>query len=739
MSALVCLRFRPPTGAVTFLTCRNMPILDNNDIFLPKSYNILMPTPFARDNWIKLRRLAMLERRSFLTGQAICAVGLASMIVLGWVQEQSQAYRRGTDLTELSLEELMNIEVTTVARKEQKLSQAAAAVYVLTQEDIHRSGATSIAEALRMVPGLNVARIDANTWAISARGLNERFSNKLLVLIDGRSVYNPLFSGVYWDIQDTLLPDVDRIEVIRGPAGALWGANAVNGVINIITKSAKVTQGGLVVAGDGDEEKGFGAVRYGGKFGDNLYYRVYGKYFDRDDFVTPSGENAHDAWRVGRGGFRIDWDVADYDLLTFQGDYYSGRFGDRVVIPALAPPFEQTRIGDFPISGGNILGRWRRILSETSDLALQFYYDRTEREDAVHQELRDTVDIEFQHRFAFGRWQEVVWGLGYRFTTDDLRGSSFVSFDPISRGDHLFSAFIQNDLTLVDNRFRLTLGSKFEHNSYTGFEVQPNARLLWTPHRQHTIWAAISRAVRTPSRFEDSVRASLAVFPGLSPTCPAPLCEVVLVENRGFKSETLLAYELGYRVQPTPWFSVDLALFYNIYDDLRTVEPGTPFFQSSPPPARLILPQRADNRMDGQIYGVEVAAHWAVAERWKLALGYSWLQVQLHRDPSSRDVMAENAEGENPQHQVHLRSFLDLPYNLKFDTALYYVDKLTALNVPSYLRVDARLAWHPTRALEISIALQNLFDRRHLEFGPSLLVSPSEVERNVYGKILWRF
>jgi iron complex outermembrane recepter protein len=590
-----------------------------------------------------------------------------------------------------------------------------------------------------MVPGLNVARIDANKWAISARGLNARFSNKLLVLVDGRTVYDPLFSGVYWDVQDMLLADVDRIEVIRGPAGTLWGANAVNGVISIITKSAKDTQGGLVSAGGGSEERVFGDLRYGGKLGDNAYYRVYAKYFNRASFVDASGHDAHDQWDVARGGFRFDWDLSNNDGLTLHGDYYNGNFGDTVVIPSLSPPFAQTVVGDFPIAGGNLLGRWTHALSTTSEMALQLYYDRTERQDAVHREIRDTFDLEFQHRFAIRRRQEVVWGLGYRFTTDDIRGSSFVSFDPASRGLHVFSAFLQDDVTLVDERLRLTLGSKFEHNGYTGFEFQPNARLLWTPHRQHTIWAAASRAVRIPSRFEHDASVVVAALPGPSALCPVSLCETVAFGNREFKSETLLAYEVGYRLQPVPQLSLDIATFYNVYDNLRTSEPGIPFSQNSLSPSPLVLPLRPENRMNGEIYGAEVAVNWAVTDRWKLSLGYSWLQVQLHLKPSSRASDAESAEGSSPQNQFHLRSYLDLPYRLKFDAALYYVDHLANPSVPSYLRLDARIGWHPTDAVEISLGLQNLLDNRHQEFGPSLLVNSTEIERSVYGKITWRF
>lgn len=664
---------------------------------------------------------------------------LVSVTALCWAKEPAEAQRRPRDLTDLSIEELMRIEVTSVAKKEQRLSEAAAAIYVITQEDIHRSGATSIAEALRMAPGLNVARIDSNKWAISSRGFNDFFANKLLVLIDGRSVYSPLFSGVFWDVQDTLLEDVDRIEVIRGPAGTLWGANAVNGVINIITKSAKDTQGGLISAGGGNEERGFGDIRYGGKLGGDFYYRAYAKYFNRDDFVDASGNKGADGWQVGRGGFRIDWKVAPGDSLMVQGDYYDGEVGANITTTSVSPPFAIPVIGDFPISGGNILGRWKRSLSPTSSLALQLYYDRTERKSPVHREIRDMVDLEFQHNFVLGRRLEFVWGLGYRFTTDQIDASSTVSFTPSSRGDNLLNAFVQGEIALIEKRLRLTLGSKFEHNDYTGFEAQPNARLLWTPDERHTIWAAISRAVRTPARFEHTVRANLAAFPGPSPSCPAPICETSLFGDERFKSEELLAYELGYRAQLTHSLSLDIATFYNVYTNLRTIEPATPFFETTPFPPHLVIAVRPDNKLEGETYGVELATTWNVTDHWKLNLGYTFLKIQLHRDASSLFSAAENPEGESPRNQFHVRSYVDLPYNLKFDAAAYYVDNLSQRNVPSYIRVDARLGWYPVKGLEVSVAAQNLFDDRHPEFGPGFLVTPTQIERSVYGKITWRF
>jgi iron complex outermembrane receptor protein len=666
-------------------------------------------------------------------------VGFFLLLAVGTVceaQESKQAQRRVADLTELSLEELMNIEVTSVAKKEQKLSEAAAAIYVITQEDIHRSGATSIAEALRMVPGLQVAQIDAHSWAITSRGFSGRFANKLLVLIDGRSVYTPLFSGVFWNAQDTLLEDIERIEVIRGPAGTLWGANAVNGVINIITKSAKETQGGLVSAGGGTESA-FGAVRYGGKIGDNAFFRVFAKYFDRDDF---SGSDPRDEWKAGRGGFRVDWKVAEKDSLMFLGDYYNSELGERIPVSSLTPPFTRTLSGHFPMAGGNVLGHWNHSFSDTSDMRIQMYYDRYELKGPVDSETRNTFDFELQHRFALAKRHDLVWGLGYRFTTDQIRNSPTIIFRPSSRGDHLFSAFVQDDITLVENRLRLTLGSKFEHNDYTGFEVQPNVRLLWTPHERHTMWAAVSRAVRTPARFDHTGRGNATTFPPLSPSCPSPFpCELALLGGRNFESEELIAYELGYRSQLTPRFSVDIATFYHVYDHLLTGQPGSPFLELSPPPPHVVLPIRADNLMHGEGYGVEIAGTWNVTDRWRLGLGYTLLRLQLHLERPTVGTQGEGNEKNSPKNQFHLRSYLDLPYNLKFDAALYYVDSLPNKKVSSYVRGDARLGWNPTKSLDVSIALQNLFDRRHREIEPEFLANPTSVERSVYGKITWRF
>ena len=624
--------------------------------------------------------------------------------------------------------------VTSVSKKEQKLSEAAAAVYVITQNDIRRSGATSIPEALRMVPGLQVARLDANKWAVSSRGFNGRFANKLLVLVDGRSVYTALFSGVYWDVQDTVLEDVERIEVIRGPGATLWGANAVNGVINIITKHAKDTQGGLTTAGGGNEERGFGEVRYGGKIGEDAYYRAYAKYFDRD-----SGTHGADDWHAGRVGFRADWNVNEIDALTFQGDYYDGEGGERATYPILSPPFSETVEDDSPFSGGNILFRWAREFSEASDLALQMYYDRTERDTTFVAQEHDTFDVDFQHRFRPVEGQEIVWGLGYRFIADDLEGSSALVVDSENREDHLISAFIQDEISFMEDQLRVTVGSKLEHNDYTGFEFQPSGRVSWTPRERDTLWAAVSRAVRTPSRIETSEgrgRINLAAFPGPG---GAPIL-ASLFANPDMESEDLIGYELGYRTRVTDRFTLDIAGFYNQYDDLRTLDMETPFMEATPAPPHVVIPFRAGNKMDGETYGVELAAEWKVLKWWCLDAAYSYLQMELHVDADSGDILSEAEEGQSPHNQFSLRSSMDLPANLEFDCWFRYVDNLPDPGVDSYVTLDARVGWKPRENLELFVVGQNLIDSDHREFAPSFLqTQATSVQRGVYAGLTWRF
>jgi iron complex outermembrane receptor protein len=635
-------------------------------------------------------------------------------------------YPPPSELKRLSVEELLDIDVTSVSKYPEKLSAAAAAVAVLTQDDIHTSGFTSIPEALRLVPGLDVARVDSHTWAISSRGFNDIFANKLLVLIDGRTVYTPLFSGVFWEVQDTLLEDIDRIEVVRGPGATLWGANAVNGVINIITKSARDTQGLLISGGGGIEDRGFGSIRYGVKLDENAFLRIYAKYFDRDSSVLSNDTNAHDAWDMYRAGFRLDWEPSKQDSLTVQGDAYTGTQDEVYVVPTRKFPFTGTIEATDDVSGGNLLSRWSHSFSADSQLSVQAYYDRTERNSPIFGEKRDTGDIDLQHRFAFGDRQDVIWGVGFRTTHDVVTNTLNVSLLPDSRTLNLYSGFVQDEITIVPERFRLTIGSKFEHNDFTGFEIQPSARVLWTPGHSQTLWASVARAVRTPSRAESDIVLNPA------PPVPLPPGSITIFGNPEMDSETLIAYEVGYRVQPIDQLKFDLTGFYNDYDDLRTLEPTM---------AGPVSPSVVSNKLFGESYGAEVSATAQVTNHWRFQSSYSYLDARLHRKSGSRDASTETiTEGSSPHHQFYIRSIIDLGWNIQFDSILRYVDVLSAPQIPSYVTLDLRLAWSPRKDLEIAIVGQNLLDDRHPEFAPTFIgTQQTEVERSVYGTVVWRF
>ena len=628
------------------------------------------------------------------------------------------------NLKQLTLEQLMDVEITSVAKKEQRVGDTAAAIYVITQEEIRRSGVTSIPEALRLAPGVTVSRINSNQWAIGVRGFGTELSRSVLVLIDGRSVYAPLFAGVYWDIQDTMLEDIDRIEVIRGPGGTIWGANAVNGVINIITKDAKDTQGLLVNGGGGTEERNFLGARYGWKIGDDISARVYAKGFRRDAQFTPHVSD-FDSWQKGQGGFRTDWDLNKDNNLTIQGDLYEGNSGLRQLISKFTAPFSKIVTKDADVSGMNLLGRWRRTLSETSDLTLQAYYDRTFHREPRFQEERNTVDFDFQHRFRLTAQQELIWGLGYRYSRGDTDSLPTVIISPQNRGDNLFSAFIQDEVRFFQDAVRLTMGSKFEHNDYSGFEFQPSARVLWKVAEQHSLWASVSRAVRTPTRVDEDIAVSSAPFPGL------PLFTRIL-GNKDFKPEKVIAYELGYRVQPTERFFVDLAAFYNHYDDLLSADVGTLFVE---PPGLFILPFKFNNRFKAAAYGGELAADWRWLDWWRWRFSYSRLHINLTKKRGNTDLATEQTtEGSSPQNQVAVTAFIDLPGNFQFDGSFRYIDSLPAQSVGRYFNLDLRLGWHATKNLELSLVGQNLLQGHHAEWSGG-----TQIQRGVYTKAEWRW
>jgi iron complex outermembrane receptor protein len=626
-------------------------------------------------------------------------------------------------LKQLNVEDLMNVEVTSVARHPEKLLEAASAIQVITQEDIRRSGATSIPEALRLADNLQVAQKNSHDWGISARGFNTDLANKLLVMIDGRTVYTPLYSGVFWDVQDTLLEDIDRIEVISGPGGALWGANAVNGVINIITKSANDTQGVYAEAGGGSQPQDFTGVRYGGMVGADTAFRVYSKYFDRTAEVLANGDSASDSWRQSRAGFRMDSQASAQDRLTLQGDYYDGREN------------EQSG-GTAAVSGANLLGRWTRSVSEDSDFSLQSYIDQTHLGDpeppltvsgvqfspagTVYDDLT-TYDVDFQHRFSLGTWNRLVWGLGYRNTHDAVIEAPSVGFFPAVLVQNLYSGFVQDEIALKKN-VSFTLGTKLEHNDYTGFEFEPDARLSWVVTPGQALWAAVSRAVRTPSRIDTD----------LSEGTPPYL--VLLKGNPDFTSEALLAYELGYRAQLNSAFTASVSSFYNQYNDVRS----TSFTPAT------ILPLYFANNLEGDTYGLELSGNYQVTEDWSLHAGYTLLRENLRVKPGQFDLDDALNETADPRGQFSIRSALNLPRHTEFMAMLRWVDTLHTNNgptpgtVPSYFEFGTRLAWHVNARMELSLDGQNLLHNRHPEFGypdPSRV----EIERSVYGKVAWRY
>jgi iron complex outermembrane receptor protein len=633
----------------------------------------------------------------------------------------------------VNIEDLMNIEVTSVSRKEQKLSEVAAAIFVITQEDIRDSGATNIPDLLRMVPGLDVAQIDANTWAISSRGFNFQFANKLLVLIDGRAVYTPLFGGVNWDTQDVPLEDIDRIEVIRGPGGTVWGANAVNGVINIITKKASDTKGALVRGGGGTQVQQFGTLQYGGNIEKDTSYRVFAKYLSDDHSPDLNGQDAGDGWHVLRAGFRADSILSKKDTLTTEGDIFTGQEGATIVHSVLAPVENINVERPTPLSGGDVQVRWDHIFSSRSDTTLQFYFDRYTRDGPELTEDRNTFDFDFQHHIVLGSRNDLIWGFAYRHTADQTVGTIDQALIPADAGASLESGFVQDQITLKPNRVVLYVGTKIENDYFSGWDYDPSARVAWTPSPRKTIWAAISRAARTPTRRDIGIDAALAALPG--PT------EVALFGNPNFQSEHVAAYELGYRAQPTDRLSVSGTVFLNDYHNLESAAFLAPFFDATSAPPVLIVPKTLGNQMYGTTEGIEAYATWKVTTRWTIKPGYAFLEMHLHTQAGSLDTTSvADAQGSNPGHQAQLLSHIEISKKFAWATNVYFVGALPAQSVPSYTRLDSQLTWHLAEGLTLNLTGQNLLKDHHVEFNDQFQsVNSSQVKRGVYAKIAWRF
>jgi iron complex outermembrane receptor protein len=635
------------------------------------------------------------------------------------IAESSSAYYKS-----LSLDQLMSMSVTSVSRQPEPYSSAPAALQVVTSDDIHRYGASSFPEALRLADNLYIAQRSSASWGISARGFNASVGNKLLVLMDGRTIYTPLLSGVIWNTQDYLMNDLDRIEVISGPGGTLWGANAVNGVINIVSKDAHETQGLYLEGGGGTWLQDFGGVRYGGQLATNVFYRVYGKYFDRGPEVYSDGSSARDPWNRGQGGFRIDDERFSQNKLTLQGDFYAGE-------TQVVPGGQGTPDFNGNASGGNFLGRWTHTINADSDLVLQSYYDRTHLAAPFQAALGvpagifrsdiDTFDLDFQHRFLVAARHRFIWGADYRFYHYRGADAPLVAFVPNVQNFNLVSSFVQDEIELPKEVF-LTLGTKVEYNDYTQFEVEPNIRLHWHPTQKQMLWGAVSRAVRTPSRYDRDLfepNPQFGTFLGTS--------------NSTFRSESLIAYELGYRAEITHRVSGSLSAYYNDYYDLRTI--GLTHGG---------LPVNFQNNLEGYTYGLELSSDFQATDNWRLHFGYDYLIEHLHVKSGAFDIANGHNETADPRNQLFLRSTIDLPANVELSAALRLIDQIQVNNgsaittVPAYAELDARIAWHATKNLELSIVGQNLLHDYHPEGGfPD--TAQESIVRAVYGKVALQF
>src|SRR5438876_4026130 len=606
--------------------------------------------------------------RSVAAGTAILfTMGLVCLADSGFAQRPDTSAQRpdstlsADSLKKLSIEQLMSVEVTSVSKRPERLAQVASAIQVITQDDIRRSGASNLPEALRLATNLQVAQVDSRQWAISARGFNSTTANKLLVLIDGRTVYTPLYSGVFWDVQDVPLADVDRIQVTSGPGATLWGTNEVNGVINVITRNSRDSQGLLVSGGGGTELRGFGNARWGGTLSPTVHYRVYGTGFARQPTLLPSSLDAADDWHALQGGFRVDWDASPTNGVSVHGDLYDGRIG-------------QPSAGDIAVSGRNLAAQWSHTTSATSDVRTELYYDRTHRDiPGTFGEDLDTYDVDIQHRTELGQRHDLVWGLGYRLINDRVVNSPALEFLPPHVARQWFTGFVQDEIALVPNRLHVALGTKLEHNDYTGFEIQPSGRVNWRLSPSGTLWAAVSRALRTPSRIDREL---------FAPAQPP----YFLAGGPGFHSEEELAYELGYRHQQGS-LALSVATFYSRYHGLRSLEQTNP-----PAPTPIVI----GNGQDGESYGAELTADYRVTDRWRLRAGYAELRVHVWPNPGSTDRSGGASESHTPDRQFFLNSSVDLRADLRFDAGLRAIDDISNQQVSAYAELNAKVSWQPT-------------------------------------------
>jgi iron complex outermembrane recepter protein len=662
----------------------------------------------------------------FATLAVIALLGFAGE---GRAGDDSQNQTSGP-LTHLSLAQLGDLEVTSVSKLPEEVRRTPAAIFVLTQDDIRRSGATNIPELLRLVPGVEVARRDSEHWSVGIRGFGSQFSRSVLVMIDGRSVYTPLFAGVFWDVQNTPLEDIDRIEVIRGPGGTIWGANAVNGIINIITKSSRDTHGALATAGGGSLDQGTAGFRFGAGNGRSLDYRVYGQGFLRGAESHTDGHK-YDEGHMEQIGFRTDWARAGQDSLTVQGDLYQGLSGEKVGVGSFTPPSQRILEAKDDVLGGNVLVHWRREFTGRSGIQLQGYYDRTRRFAPHFGETRNTVDIDFLGHLQLGGRHNLLWGTGARVSPNTfIQKVPTLNFTPHNT-DSVYSGFVQDDIQIAEGKFAVTVGTKVERNNYSGVEVQPSVRLLWTPTGAHTFWAAVTRAVRTPSRLDVDLDLKGFLLPGP----PVPLY-LKIAGNPNFDSEVLLGSEMGYRTLLTPKLYLDAGWFHNEYDKLTSLGAATVSVQAAPI-TYVLLTFPYQNGVKGSTDGFEIGPNWQPANWWHVKGSYSFLHFDLRLRPGALDTSAVSSYiNSSPHHQVVAQSQINLPRAFEFDQTYRYVSALPAQSVGDYSAVDIRLGWRATRRWELSVGGRNLLQPSHLEFGsdPGPIV---RVKRDVYGKLTW--
>jgi len=669
---------------------------------------------------VPIRKIPTFRLQAFLRVMLISSLFKILFFIFnpisGFANISPEISREQKEILRMDLIQLiqMDVVVTSVSKKPQQLHKTASAIFVITQKDIRRTGAVNLMEALRIAPGVQVAKVSQNTYAISVRGFNSRSgADKLLVLIDGRSIYSIGDGGTFWIGQDVVLEDVDRIEVIRGPGAALWGSNAVNGVINIMTKNSIHTQGNLLAGGIGSEEKGFVTYRYGNKLENGMSYRIYGKYRDRDDGEKTDGSRAFDEKQMSQIGFRTDWQKNEKDHFTFQGDmYYLDSELDTPSIFVSTSQANAALLSGLVQKGANFLTRWSRILDKDSAFKFQFYYDRVTRDAGeIINNTNQKADLDFQYDIKIGEKHGISLGLNYRYQDYNYDGNVLLIETERSS---LLGFFVHDEFTLVPDKWSFIIGTQIEHNEFSGIEFQPNIRTLWTPHPKHSFWAAVSRALKIPDpRNRDTI---LNIF--------STGTNVLVQEQKApdVDSEILLAYEAGYKFKQNTKFSFDVAAFYFDYNDLITLESRSNFVENG----ITIIPLQLTNNLNRSIYGIELTGQWNVLDNWQLAGSYSFAHMNIEQ--SQRE----------PEHRIALRSYLDLPHQLQFDASYFYVSRYFSKDIPHYHRLDLRLGWSPSKNLDLSLVGQNLTDARHLELTEALEAN-SETQRSFYVKATLKF